>query len=637
MRLLLNVCLLLVICVGSPRVFGLEIKDFARHSEFYNVKISPDGKHLAVLMNNDGGKTLAFLETDTLKPVFALKADRKDSPAEFYWVNNERVVVQVGRSHGSLERPFLTGELYAVNYDGTKARMIAGLRSKGGIKLSASGYFLLDNLEGDDDNILAYKRVFDRSGGASPEVVKLHVYTGKERRVKRAPMGYGSFLIDNEGIPRFATGVTSEGKTKLYYSGGKGERWTLFKEEFEGEFEPLGFSADNQSIYVLQSDDAGPQGLYTYNLTSGESKLLYRSEIADPTYAIHSNLNEIYGLRMDEDYPTYLFIKPDTKEAQVHKALVGAFNGDAVEITSKTRDASQMVISVRGDRNPGTFYLVDTDKLSARFLMSARPWLKAESLAATEPFRLTTPDGLTINGYLTLPKGKSSNLPTVVMPHGGPHVRDYWGFDRDVQLLASQGYAVVQVNFRGSTGYGKAFEQAGWAEWGGKIQDDITLATRYAIQSGVADKDRVCLYGASFGGYSALQSAIREPELYQCAIGYVGVYDLPMLYKEGDIKTQKWGDAYLDKTLGTDMVLLKAQSPALNVDKLKAPVLIIHGEEDERAPIEHAEALRDALDKKGHSYQWLVKDKEGHGFYNQDNVVELYQTVLSFLNTHIGK
>ncbi|MCL2912873.1 S9 family peptidase [Shewanella corallii] len=614
-----------------------DVKDFVRHSEFHNVKISPDGKHLAVLMNNDGGKSLAFLNTKTLQPVFALKADRKDLPENFYWVNDERVVVQVGRSHGSLEKPFVTGELFAINYDGSKARMIAGYRSKGGMALSADAYFLLDNLDGDEKHILMYRRTINKSGGALPEVVKLNVYNGRERKIKRAPVPYGSFLIDNHGVPRFATGMTSDGKTKLYYSPAKGEDWELFKDEFAGEFEPLGFSSDNDSVYVLQSEDGGTKGLYQYNLKTGKSSELYRSEIADPTYAISSNLNEVYGLRMDEDFPTYLFIKPDTKEAQVHKALVGAFNGDAVEITSKTRDGKQMVVWVNGDRNPGAFYLVDTDKLSARFLLAARPWLKADQLAMTEPFRLKTPDGLQLNGYLTLPQGKQKDLPTIVMPHGGPHARDYWGFHPDAQMLASQGYAVVQVNFRGSTGYGQRFEQAGWGEWGNKIQDDITLATQYAIQSGVADKDRICIYGASFGGYSALQSAIREPELYKCAIGYVGVYDLPMLYDEGDIRSIKWGDAYLDKTLGTDVASQQSQSPARNVDKLKAPVLIVHGEDDERAHIEHAYALRDALDKKGHPYEWLVKDKEGHGFYNEENILEMYQTMLRFLDTHIGK
>ncbi|WP_394230935.1 alpha/beta hydrolase family protein [Shewanella colwelliana] len=224
----------------------------------------------------------------------------------------------------------------------------------------------------------------------------------------------------------------------------------------------------------------------------------------------------------------------------------------------------------------------------------------------------------------------------MILPHGGPHVRDYWGFDPIVQMLANKGYAVIQVNFRGSTGYGKNFEKAGYGNWGTKIQDDIMLATQYAVQQGVADEDRMCIFGISFGGYSALQSAVRFPDTFKCSIGYAGVYDLEMLYNEGDVQSFSWGDAYLDETLGSDKSVQRAQSPVHFVSKLKAPVLIIHGEDDERAPIEHAEALRDALNKGSHPYEWLVKDKEGHGFYKEDNILEANQKILTFLDKYIG-
>ncbi len=203
-------------------------------------------------------------------------------------------------------------------------------------------------------------------------------------------------------------------------------------------------------------------------------------------------------------------------------------------------------------------------------------------------------------------------------------------------MLANAGYAVIQVNFRGSIGYGKAFEEAGFKKWGTKIQDDIILAANYGVQQGISDKNRLCLMGTSFGGYSAIQSAIRQPELFQCAIGIAGIYDLPMLYDEGDIKALMWGDAFLDKVLGTDVAIQKSQSPVHNVDKLKAAIFIIHGEDDERAPIEHAEALKASLEKINYPFEWLVKDKEGHGFYNEDNILESNQKILSFLDKHIG-
>ena len=621
----------------SCSALAISVEDLSKHREYYDVKISPDGKHLAVLVNDEGRKTLTFLDTESFEVTYTLKGGERDQAGDYFWVNDERVIVQVEQVRGALEQPLSYGEIFGVNYDGRKRKMIFGYRSKAGVVLAGHAGFLLDNLKDDDKHILIRKQLMERRSDTRPSVVKLNVYNGKEKRVKKAPIAYSQFLVDNQGAPRFVAGVDKDYNTKLFYSKGKNQDWQPFGEEFEGEFFPIRFTQDNQGVYALKSVDGKPKGLYKYDLNSGKESLLYQSEVADPTYPISSSLNGVYGLRMDEDYPTYLFIEPDLQEAKLHKALVGAFNGDSVAITSMTRDNRLAVVHVSGDKNPGEFYLFDTEKMSAKFLLSSAKWIDKKQLAATEPFRIKTPDGLVLNGLLTLPVGKTENLPTVVLPHGGPHARDYWGYNSQVQLLASAGYAVVQVNFRGSTGYGKSFEEEGYGHWGTKIQDDILLATKYAIQQGVADKDRVCIFGASFGGYSALQSAIRKPDAFKCAIGYVGVYDLEMLYTEGDIKGHNWGDAYLDETLGKDKAELIAQSPVHNLDKLKAPVLIIHGEDDQRAHFEHALALKEAMDKKGHPYEWLVKDKEGHGFYKEENIIEANKTILNFLDKHIGE
>ncbi|MCE9680235.1 S9 family peptidase [Shewanella sp. AS1] len=627
------VTLCLLTASSAMPSFADTVEDLSRHPEFYNVKISPDGKHLAVLINSDGRKILAFLETDTFKLTFALNGDKRDQVADYYWVNDERVVVQVEQVRGAREQPLNYGEIYAVNYDGSKSRMIYGYRAK---TPSGNGGFLLDILKDDDKNVLIRSQALSRKTDVLPEVVKLNVYSGRSRKIKRAPIAYSQFLVDHTGTPRFVAGTDDDFNTQLYYAPEKGEDWQPFAEHFNGQFEPIAFTADNQSIYALKSDDGGPKGLYYYELSTGKETLLYRSEIADPTLTIGSQLNEIYGLRIDEDYPNYLYLKPDSSEAKLHKSLVQAFNGDNVLISSITDDGTQAIVHVSSDKNPGTFYLFNPKTMQARHLMSAQEWIKPTEMATTTPFRLKTPDGLTLNGQMTLPKGQDKNLPTVILPHGGPHIRDYWGFDPQVQLLANKGYAVVQVNFRGSTGYGKNFEKAGHGNWGTKIQDDIMLATQYAIQQGVSDKKRICIFGASFGGYSALQSAIRFPETYQCAIGYAGVYDLEMLYNEGDVQNNTWADAYLDTTLGSDKTQQREQSPVNHVNQLKAPVLIIHGEDDERAPIEHAQALKAALDETSHPYQWLVKDKEGHGFYKEENILEANKKILSFLDKYIG-
>jgi len=612
------------------------VEDFSRHAQYHNIKISPDGKHLAALTTINGSKNLVFLETDTYKVTYSLSANKKGQAAQYYWANNERVIIQIEQTRGALEAPINMGEIYALNYDGKKKRMIFGYRSKGGIVFSADGGFLISKLAGDPKHILIQKRALSRKTDTISSIVKLNIYNGKEKTIRRAPMPYSRFLVDGNGQPRFVTGVDENHKTKLFYSKGKGQPWQSFGKDIEGNFTPISFAQDNNSIYALKSEQGGPQGLYKYHLGTNEETLLYQSKIADPTHEMKSGLNDIYGLRIDEDYPKYVYIDESIRDAQLHKSLYQSFRGDNVVITSKTDDGGQIIVHVSGDRNPGAFYLFNTKDMKARHLFNARPWIKGNEMAASEPFRINTKDGLVLNGYLTLPLGKDKNLPTVVLPHGGPHARDYWGYHSQVQMLANAGYAVIQVNFRGSTGYGKSFEKAGYGHWGTKIQDDIILATNYAIQQGISDKERLCIFGASFGGYSALQSAIRKPDLFKCAIGYVGVYDLPMLYNEGDIKDLTWGDAYLDKTLGTDVAKQKAQSPVHHVDKLKAAIFIVHGEDDDRAHFEHALALKESLEAINYPFEWLVKDKEGHGFYNEDNILELNRKILSFLGKHIG-
>lgn len=628
---------LLIGCyIYTTQTRAATLENFSRHLEYYDMKISPDGKYLAASVNVDGDKSLVFLDAKTYEVTYILNSGGKNQAADYYWVNNERVIIQLEQLRGSLEEPINLGELYAINYDGRKGKMIFGYRSKAGIVLSGHAGFLIDILEEDDKSVLISKQLLSRKSDVLPQVVKLNVYSGKENRLKTAPIPYSKFLVDNDGQPRFVAGVDNDYNVKLFYSKDRDSEWQAFGEDFNGEFTPISFSPDNESVYALKAENGEAKGLYKYNLATKEAKLLYKSKLVDPTHVIQSNVNSVFGLRLDEDYPSYIYLDDDNEEAKIHKALYGAFKGSKIAITSKTRDGNTIIVKVNSDRNPGSFYSFNTKTMAAKHLFKSASWIKPEEMSPVEPFRIKTPDGLTLNGFLTLPKNKTKNLPTVVLPHGGPHARDYWGYDPQVQMLANAGYVVVQVNFRGSEGYGKAFMEAGYTNWGTKIQDDILLALNYAVQEGITDKNRVCIFGTSFGGYSALQSAVRTPELFKCAIGYAGVYDLPMLYKEGDITSLKWGGAFLDTTLGTDVEQQRENSPVYHVDKLKAPVLIIHGEDDQRAPIEHAEKLKKALDEHKHPYEWLVKDKEGHGFYNEANILEANKKILSFLEKHIG-
>jgi acylaminoacyl-peptidase len=293
---------------------------------------------------------------------------------------------------------------------------------------------------------------------------------------------------------------------------------------------------------------------------------------------------------------------------------------------------------VSSDKEPGALYLLDTQSGKLTELLRSMPWLNPSLLADREAIKLKARDGLDLYGYITLPKGKQTKLPLIIIPHGGPHgIRDSWVFDREAQLFANRGYAVLQVNFRGSGGYGRQFLVSGFQKWHTTMQDDLTDAVNWAVAEGIADRNRLCIYGGSYGGYSALMSPIREPDLYKCAVGYVGVYDMPLMYGRGDVPARPEGRTYLERVIGTDENELRAMSPVYNLDKLKAALFLVHGEKDVRAHFQHYKELTAALDARGYAYEFLTKPKEGHGFFKEENNIELYTKMLTFFDKHIGQ
>jgi dipeptidyl aminopeptidase/acylaminoacyl peptidase len=342
------------------------------------------------------------------------------------------------------------------------------------------------------------------------------------------------------------------------------------------------------------------------------------------------------GVFLEQGATRTAFFKPDAPVAKLYRGLEAAFPGQSVAITSRTEDGKLAVVQVSSDRNPGAFYLFDTETLQASRIMGRRDWIDPEAMGRTRGVSFKARDGLPIHGYLTTPAGSDGkHLPMVVYVHGGPFgVNDTWGFDPQVQLLANAGYAVLQVNYRGSGNYGMAFEQAGAKQWGQAMQDDVTDATRWAIREGIADPGRICIAGASYGAYASLMGVAKEPDLYQCAIGYVGVYDLEMMYGRGDIQERMTGKNFLRDWLGREG--LAANSPVNLAGRIRTPVFLAAGGEDQRTPIEHTEKMERALKGAGIPVETLYYRTEGHGFYKLEHRRELYRRMLAFLSRHLG-
>lgn len=319
--------------------------------------------------------------------------------------------------------------------------------------------------------------------------------------------------------------------------------------------------------------------------------------------------------------------------------LKRSFAEEKVSISSFSRNGELALFKVTGDRNPGQFYIYDSLKKQARYLASAMPGLDIEKLVPMREVKFKSRDGIDLYAFLTLPKTVDKNLPLIVNVHGGPYgVYDSWGFNPEAQFFANRGYATLQVNYRGSGGYGEDFEKLGRLQWGKAMQDDVTDATHWAIKQGIADPKRICIYGGSYGGYAALWGVIKEPDLYQCSVGYVGVYDMQRFFSGdgSDASRSETIKDYLKNHVGEGKDYLSSISPVENVHKIKADLFIVHGSKDVRVPIIHANNLKIALDKIGKPYKWMVKE-EGHGFYQVDNREVFYTEMIKFFEKNIGK
>ncbi|WP_296248999.1 S9 family peptidase [uncultured Stenotrophomonas sp.] len=625
----------------------VDLGGFIRKDYFGDLKLSPSGEFYAATVPMEDRTALVIFKREGNKTMGNFKPAKNSYVTGFQWVNDDRLLVSLSEKFGLLDQPQPTGELYAVNADGSQPELLVGFRATGrgvGVRTSAnsgeySAAFLSDSLQADDRNVII--SVWPMTSGNDPftRAEKLDVYSGRRTVVARAPIRRASFMTDNAGVVRMTFGAGADNVSKLYYRESSSAEWRLVNDEaVTGRVEsPIGFSEDNRLAYLVVENLTGPNSILAWNPVSGSREEVLRDKTADPQRIIYRPGTDIAvgALFMDGRHKT-VFFDDASPDARMYRSLEAAMGGEAVFITSSTRDGRQLLLQTWSGSNPGEFFLYDSVAKKASHLLTRSDWVDAEKAATVEPFSFAARDGMQLHGYLTKPRGASGRLPMVVMPHGGPFgVYDQWGYDRDSQMLASAGYAVLQVNFRGSGNYGRAYQRAGARQWGGTMQDDVTDATRWAIDNGHSDSRRICIYGASYGAYAALMGVAKEPSLYQCAVGYVGVYDLPIMYTSGDIQERRSGEGFISEWIGERETLEKV-SPVNLASQIKVPVFLAAGGKDERAPILHSRRMESALNKAGVPVQTLYFDTEGHGFYTESHQREYYGRLLGFLSQHLG-
>nr|WP_254304149.1 S9 family peptidase [Shewanella sp. VB17] len=623
---------------------------FSRGAEFTDVKISPTGDYISAITKHEGKNKLLILDAKTKELHHAVFFPSNAQVGDYAWVNNERLVLQKEYLKGWQDHPIYYGELMAINANGSKATYLFGYNSgeqqtgshiPKNTPIRATAH-ILDPLPNDNRYMLVNAIPWGGSRKVDYEkkqdVYRVDVYKGKRKKITRSPIGHSRFLTDHDGEVRFVSGTKDYIHYELFYRQDSEWHNTTNLQHNLDNLTAIAFSDDKDSVYVTGSESGKPAGVYLLNIKTGTQQQVSQDKAVSPSrVSINRNNKKMYAVEYENGYPTYEFIDTNDPFAKYTKQLLASLPGHQIHVVSQTHDAEKIIIKAFNDRNPGDYYLFDTKKVKLEYLLSEKKWLDPAEMAEVKPIKFTSRDGIDIHGYLTLPNGiDAKNLPLVVNPHGGPHgIRDTWGFDPQNQLIASQGIAVLQVNFRGSGGYSESFEALGYQKWGTAIQHDIIDGTHYVIEQGLVDKKRICIAGTSFGGYSALQSAIIEPDLFKCAIGFAGVYDLPLIFKKGDVQERESGTRYLKQVLGEDEQVLTSMSPTHNIDKLKAKLLLVHGGEDERAPIEQFEALEDALIAHNYPFKKLIMDDEGHGFYNDQHRAKYFTKMLDFLKQNL--
>jgi dipeptidyl aminopeptidase/acylaminoacyl peptidase len=630
---------------------AIPIQEFLRSDSFNRIKLSPTGKYIArsadIVDESGAQKTVLVIQDRvTGKRTGHFNLSGKTQVQDFWWVNDERVLISVGEKFGLLEQPQPTGELYATNADGSGQAILVGQRA--GEDTTASHIKL-----GKERDAVAAFMVEDQPRNAKNAIIsvspiqgevmftraeEMDVYTGHRAVVAIAPVRRADFTTDLQGVVRFAKGSGADNLSKTYYRDNANSEWQLLNDQSVSKrnLTPLGFSADGRTAYLEKEEEQGPNGIYAYDTTTRAMTLQLRDPVADPAWILRGPANEVLGAQYIDGKSKVVFFDENSTLSKEYRSLEASFQDQVVRLDDFTSDGKIAMVKVYSDRSPGDYYLLDLDSKKAAHLASRYDWLDPDRMGVVRPITLTARDGMALHGYLTLPPGSNGkNLPLVVNPHGGPFDEfDGWEFNWETQLLASRGYAVLQVNFRGSGNYGRAFALAGYKQWGGAMQDDVTDATRWAIQQGIADAHRICIYGASYGGYAALMGVAKEPSLYRCAIGYAGVYDLPSMYTTGPVQETHWGRNYRKDTLGEEN--LEAISPDHLAERITVPVMLVAGSEDEIAPPKHTEMMRDALQKAGKSVDAKIYDKEGHGFFIDADKLDFYTRMLAFLDRNIG-
>jgi dipeptidyl aminopeptidase/acylaminoacyl peptidase len=599
----------------------VSLKDFFRNPEKTGFDISPDGLNLAFMapVNN---RLNVFIQKTGEDFYTQLTHETERDLAGFFWVGNNRILFL--KDEGGDEN----FALFGVNIDGSN---LIPLTQEPGVRTQ-----MIDSLEEDLEHVIVGlnkrdARVFD--------AYRLNINTGEQTLIAENPGNISAWMTDNDGKLRLAITTDQTNNSILYREKEEDEFKEVLTTNFKESFAPQFFDYNNKSVvYGTSNIGRDKSALIKYDLAAGkEIEQLFIDEHNDITGVGRSKKRKTitsvywYGEKLNRHYF-------DEESKSIFEFLEKALPDVELRISSMNKNEDKMIIRTFSDKSRGAYYFFDKGTQELSLVQEVSPWIDANIMADMTPIEYQSRDGLTIHGYLSLPKGVDpTNLPVVVNVHGGPWARDHWLFNPEVQFLANRGYAVLQMNFRGSTSYGRAFWEASFKQWGQTMQNDVSDGADWLVKQGVADPSRIAIYGGSYGGYATLAGLTYTPDLYCCGVDYVGVSNL---FTFMETIPPYWSQ-YLEmlyEMVGhpeKDKEMLAAFSPSINADKIKAPLFVAQGANDPRVKKSESDQMVEAMRARGVDVEYLVKENEGHGFHNEENRFEFYEAMEKFLASHM--
>ncbi|MFN3529947.1 MAG: S9 family peptidase [Bacteroidia bacterium] len=626
MKVYLNFFVWLILLAGcKPKVEvaveRIPVADFFRNPERTNYKISPDGRHLAFLAPFEDRMNIFVQSIDNQKIKQLTSLTDRDI-SMFGWSGNSRIY-------------------FFKDIDGDENYYLSTVDIEEGLVKELTRFEnvrtqLIDELNNYPDEMLIG---LNRREASLFDVYSINLSNGQLSLVIENPGSYSNFITDENGVIRLI--VTTEGTSKAYLFRESPNH--AFKEvlrtDFKSFFYPQAFVPGSANeVYAVSNINRNTKAAVRFDMPQAiELELLFEHPEYDIDWLVISEKDQkpLYVQYTDWKKRFYFM---DERAASLYERVRQEIPEDEITFTGSDEEESRVLLRTYSDRSLGAFYLFDIELDSLMLLADVSPWLNKDEMATMQAISYQASDGLTINGYLTLPNDKSpKKLAMVVVPHGGPWLRDVWRFDPNVQFLANRGYAVFQMNFRGSTGYGREFWTAGFKQWGKAMQQDITDGVQYMIAKGIADPSRIAIYGGSYGGYAVLAGLAFTPDLYACGIDYVGVSNLFTLMQTIPPYWEQGREMFYEM-IGhpqKDSLHYVEASPVFHADKITKPLMVVQGAMDPRVKKSESDQIVEALAARGIEVDYILREDEGHGFRKQENRIALYESIEQFLARHL--